>query len=693
MSQSLPKHFPLEPLEPRRMFAFSQYGQLINQELAVTNSPNITGKGQTIAVIDTGINYNLAELGAGFGPGFKVVGGHDFASNDDDPRDEAGHGTAVAWCVAGNAFTSGGLTHQGIAPEANLVALRVGDGSFPWENIQNALKWVIDHRVEFNITVVNMSLGSGNFSEVTLSPVSAELKQLAQLGVFVAVASGNSNDGEDPPIHQDGLGIPAADPYSFAVGAIDANDVLADFGQRGIELDLLAPGVDIITPRLNGGFAPIDGTSFASPMVAGAAALIKQLDPSALPNDIGSILMTSGITNFDGDDEVGGTSSLVFSRLDVNAAINLARQRVGRTGVANFGTTFDTAVDAQHILHAAWYDAANTRVLYATQDQTGKWSNAYIVDDDGDVGANLSIAIAPTGQVGIAYFDSVNTSVKYASLSGDPEAGWTIEIIESAKHVGLSPSLDYDHQSNAYVAYYRRTSGDLKLATRDRATGNWTRETLDGLDGADVGGEADLDVGEALFHIPDGFTQFDTTIAIAYTDATNGNLKYARRNLDDVDDTWFVSTVDDRSGVGSIDLHLHTGTNQTALQAQIAYQDQITADVRYAFRNVDWFTESVATTGRLGDSVQMYFEGNTPLIVYSDHNQGNLFIAARRGTNSWTSRRSSASSDPQSVTSNDRTHSVFFSWLNPDATEVRDGSHQFKTPLARSAFEHLQVRA
>jgi hypothetical protein len=85
---------------------------------------------------------------------------------------------------------------------------------------------------------------------------------------------------------------------------------------------------------------------------------------------------------------------------------------------------------------------------------------------------------------------------------------------------------------------------------------------------------------------------------------------------------------------------------------------------------VDWFTESVATTGRLGDTVQMYFEGNTPLIVYSNHNQGNLFIAARRGTNSWTSRRSSASSDPQSVTSNDRTHSVFFSWLNPEETEV-----------------------
>jgi hypothetical protein len=670
MSQSMPKQFPIESLEPRRMFAFSTYAQLINQDLALTNSPNITGKGQTIAIIDTGINYDLPELGAGFGPGFKVVGGFDFASNDSDPRDEAGHGTAVAWCAAGNQFVSGGVTHQGIAPEANLVALRVGDDSFPWENIENALKWVIDHREEFNITIVNMSLGSGNFTEVTLSPASDELKQLAQLGVFVAVSSGNSNDGEEPPIHQDGIGIPAADPYTFAVGAIDEFDVLADFGQRGLELDLLAPGVDVITPRLNGGFAPISGTSFSCPITAGTAALIKQLDPSAQPGDIGSILMTSGADNLDGDEEFGGTSSLLLSRLDVNAAINLARQRVGRNRPADFGATFDTAVDAQHILHAAWYDAANTRLLYATRDQTGKWSNAYVVDDDGDVGSNLSIAVDPRGQVGIAYFDAINTQVKYAALQGDPEAGWAVEIVDSPKHVGLSPSLDYDLQGNAYISYYRRTSGDLKLATRDRATGGWVLETLDGLDGANVGGETDLDVAEALFHIPDGFTQFNTTVAIAYTDATNGNLKYARRNLDDVDDTWFISTVDDTSGVAHLDLHLHTGSNQSGLQAQIAYQDTATADVKYAFRNVDWFVETVAGPGRLGDTVQMFFEGNTPLIVYRNHSQNALFIASRKSTNNWVSRRSSPSSGPQSLASNDRTGSVFFSWLNQDGTEV-----------------------
>jgi hypothetical protein len=654
------------------MFAFSQYAELINQHTAVANSPNITGAGQTVAVIDSGINYNLTHLGAGFGPGFKVVGGFDFVDNDSDPMDESGHGTQVAACVAGNMWTVGGVDYQGIAPGANLVALRAGDQFFTLEAQLQSLQWIIDHREEFNITVVNMSLGSGNFNEVHVYELSAKFRELAQLGVLVVAATGNSNDGFDPPIHQDGVARPSADTYVFAVGAVDEDDVIADFAQRGTEMDLLAPGVDIVMPQRDGSFDDNDGTSFASPMVAGAAALIKQMDPTATPQDVGSILMTSGASNLDGDDESFGTSGLRFSRLDVNAAINLTRQRVGRFNTINLGTTFDTAVDAQHILHAAWYDEANTRLLYATRDGTGKWSNAYVVDDTGDVGANVSIAVAPFGQIGIAYFDSTNTAVKYATFSGDPEAaGWVTQTVESEKHVGTSPSLDHDVQGNAYIAYYRKSGGDLKVAIHDFESGTWTREVIDGLDGADVGVEADLDVGEALFHIPDGFTVFNTTVAIGYADSTNGNLKYARRIIDDPDDTWISAVVDDTSGVANIDLALHLGTNQSGLQAQIAYQDRITADVRYAFRNVEWFVENVATTGRLGDTVQMYFEGNTPVIFYYNHNQGSQFITSRLGTNSWKPpRRSSASAGDQSIAMNDRTGSVFWSVLNSDETEV-----------------------
>ncbi|MGB7159561.1 MAG: S8 family serine peptidase [Tepidisphaeraceae bacterium] len=662
----------IESLEPRRLFAWADYAQLINQDLAATNFPNATGKGVTVAVIDTGINYGLPQLGGGIGPGFKVLGGHDFVDGDDQPIDSGGHGTAVAAAVAGSPWTVGGVTYQGIAPEANLVALRITKGGpFGDAVIEAALQWVIEHREEFNITVVNMSIGDSNkFNETHRDPKSDELKELARLGVFVAVASGNSNDGLEPPIHQDGISSPAADPNSFAVGAVDDGDVIADFAQRGTELDLLAPGVQVVLPGLHGGFEAMDGTSFASPMVAGAAALIKQLDLSALPRDIGSILMSSGARNLDGDNEDFGTSGLQFTRLDVDAALKLARQRIGKYQALDFGSTFDTAVDSQGILHAAWYDADNGRVLYSARDASGLWSNVYVVDDAGDVGANLSIAVDSLGHVGIGYFDSTNTALKYATMDADPGQGWVTQVIESSKHVGTSPSLGYDLQGNGYLAYYRRSGGDVKVATLDRDAGTWTLRIIDGTGGTDVGKEVSLDVGEAPFHVEDGFTIFNTTIAIAYADTTNGNLKYARFNLDDPGDDWVISTVDDTNGVDHINLNLHFGSPQTGLQAQIAYQDVSTADVRYAYRKQDWFVETVASTGRLGYHVQMYFNVNTPIIVYSNEGQKSLYTALRTGDNAWTSRRTTPSFGPQSVAQNKRTNSVFLSWLNADQTAV-----------------------
>jgi hypothetical protein len=674
MSKSVPGvSAALEPLEPRQLLAFANYAQLIHQDLALANFPQLTGRGTTVAVIDSGVNYDLPELGGGIGEAFKVIGGYDFFNNDPDPMDEFGHGTSVASTIAGSPWSQGGIDYQGIAPEARIVALRVGNNSFPSDAIIKSLQWVIDNRRKFNISVVNMSLGRGNFNEIELDEFSPVLKKLADLGIFVVCASGNSNDGAAPPIHQDGVSSPAADPNTFAVGAIDGDDVIADFAQRGTELDLLAPGVSIVLPGIDGSLEPIDGTSFASPMVAGTAALIKQLDPSALAHDIGSALMTSGAPNLDGDDESFGTSGLRFSRLDIDAALKLAKQRIGKYESLNFGTRFDTALDSQGILHAAWYDEANQRVLYSTRDAAGLWSNAYIVDDAGDVGLNLSISVDALGHVGIAYFDATNTAVKYATIATDPADGFATEFVDSNKHVGLSPSLGYDIQGNAYIAYYRRSGGDLRLATMDRTTGAWTPTTIDGLGGADVGIECSLDVGEAAFHVPDGFTTFNTTVAIAYADSTNGDLRYARRILDDPSDVWTVTTVDDANGVRNINLALHLPTGGTGLQAQIAYQDASTADVKYAFRNIDFFVETVAAPGRLGNYVQLYFDGNnTPLVVYSNDTLKQLFIATRTGTNTWFKRPSVLSFGPHSTALNKRTNSVFYSWLTQDLSAVEE---------------------
>src|SRR5688500_995065 len=259
--------FVVEPLETRRLMAWSAYAQLVSQDDAAATHPSITGDGVTVAVIDTGIDYTRPQLGGEFGGGNKVVGGYDFHDDDADPMDVDGHGTEVASVIAAEPYTAGGVTYQGVAPDARLVALRVGSGDdIRTSRIEAALQWVIANRETFDISVVNVSLGSGNYTDSeTSATLSDEFAQLRALGVFVVAASGNANDQQSGPIDEDGVSYPAADPNVFAVGSVNAADVISSWTQRGDELDLLAPGEDIVTLDRGGGFETVDGTSFAAP--------------------------------------------------------------------------------------------------------------------------------------------------------------------------------------------------------------------------------------------------------------------------------------------------------------------------------------------------------------------------------------------------------------------------------------------
>jgi hypothetical protein len=321
------------------------------------------------------------------------------------------------------------------------------------------------------------------------------------------------------------------------------------------------------------------------------------------------------------------------------------------------------------VLHATWYDATGGgRLVYATWDADGLWSDVAVVDADGDVGAMPSIAVDNTGKVGIAYFDLTNTSVKYAEYNA---GSWAAVTIESEKHVGTNPSLAFDIDGNAYLAYYKRSGGNLRLATLERDTGSWSRLTVDGQDGSDAGANLSLDVGEAAVRAGFGFTIYDTTIAVAYSDSTNGNLKYARLDLDDPNATWFSAVVDDANGVGNVELNLHGGPLSLGLQAQIMYQDTSGADVKYAYRNTDWFVETAASTGRLGDTVDLYFDSNdNPIAIYFDRLKKALYSAARSTSGTWTTQRVTTSAGPISVASNERSGHAFLSWLNRPKTDV-----------------------
>ncbi len=240
------------------------------------------GSGQTIAVIDSGIAWDHAALGSGYGAGNKVVGGWDFAENDSNPYDDgpAGfHGTHVAGIAAGN-----GNGFKGVASGADLVGLRVfndqGIGKIEW--VESALQWVRNNLDSFEnpITTVNMSLGA-DWNTETISDwnvISDELASLKSEGVFISVAAGN--DFKD--FFSKTLSHPAANKSVVAVASHDANNQLSDFSQRDDHV-LVAPGEDIRSsvPNYLFGTRKVDqllgasGTSMAAPYVAGASAVLR----------------------------------------------------------------------------------------------------------------------------------------------------------------------------------------------------------------------------------------------------------------------------------------------------------------------------------------------------------------------------------------------------------------------------------
>src|SRR5437867_1633800 len=228
LHDALPISFSVEALEERRLLAgWGSTISVIDQDVASKVYRKLTGKGQAVAILDTGVDYNHPALGGGWGR--TVIAGYDFVNNDNDPMDQTGHGTMVAGMIAARTFSYGGYRYRGIAPGAKIVALRIEDNSdyLPDSRIEAALRWVINNRKKYNITALNMSLGDGDYEhKFTRGPYGDELATLKKMGVFITAASGN--DGISTP----GINYPAADPSVVGVGSVNGSDMISNFTSR-----------------------------------------------------------------------------------------------------------------------------------------------------------------------------------------------------------------------------------------------------------------------------------------------------------------------------------------------------------------------------------------------------------------------------------------------------------------------------
>ncbi len=204
--------------------------------------------------------------------------GGDYRDRDDDPMDEMGHGTAVAGIIAATADNNLGIA--GVAPGCRLMNLRAftAAGNGEEDDAAAALLYAIDN----GAAVVNMSWGDVFISQL-LDDV---LQYAAAMQVVLVASAGNSATDE---IH-----YPSAYASTISVGATDAADQLAGFSNYGPSLDLVAPGVNILTSVRHALYdSSLSGTSFSAPFVSAAAALLLSQDGSRSPDAVRSILTTT----------------------------------------------------------------------------------------------------------------------------------------------------------------------------------------------------------------------------------------------------------------------------------------------------------------------------------------------------------------------------------------------------------------
>jgi len=209
-------------------------------------------KNVTIAVIDTGIDYTHEDLVNNY-----VTGGYDWVNDDSDPMDDHGHGTFCAGIIAATINNEKGIA--GIA-QVNIMAEKVlnetGYGT-DWEVARG-----ITHATDNNVSILSMSLGGDDAAQILEDACLYAWNN----GCLLVAASGN--DGKQ------GVSYPAAYETVIAVGAIDQNDQRCGFSNWGPDLELVAPGVGILSTYPHNQYVQKDGTSMAAPHVAGVAALV-----------------------------------------------------------------------------------------------------------------------------------------------------------------------------------------------------------------------------------------------------------------------------------------------------------------------------------------------------------------------------------------------------------------------------------
>ena len=313
-----------------------------------------TGAGVVVAVVDSGVNYNHLDLADHLWDGGEEFPhhGYDIVNDDDDPMDDKGHGTHCAGTVCGDG-TAGSLT--GIAPDATLMCVKSirGDGFGGAVNIAGGMEWAVEHGCD----LISMSLGMVDAGTTDKEILRRTCEAVLDAGIVAMVCAGNEGNAflqmtypvpnnvrvpascPPPYLDPDQMANPGALSCVVAVGAVNYNDAAADFTSRGpvtwqgtefgdyaynpgiglIRPDVCAPGVNIksLDYENTSGYTNMDGTSQATPCVAGIVALMLQKNPELTPAEICRILEETSVKLTPTKSNITGVG-----RVDALAAVN-----------------------------------------------------------------------------------------------------------------------------------------------------------------------------------------------------------------------------------------------------------------------------------------------------------------------------------------------------------------------------------
>jgi serine protease AprX len=436
------------------------HGTGVNAGTLATNYPKtvgadtlwaagFTGKGVGVAVIDSGIDGDMPDFKNADGSS-RITANVLASPGATRPGDDIGHGTHVAGIIAGKSPSG---SYIGIAPEADIVALKTADdaGASTVLDVITALQFVVDHKDDLNIRVVNLSVSSDTPGSYLDDPLDAAVEFAWHAGVVVVAAAGNRGDAADAVSY-----APGNDPYVISVGATDevdtadpSDDTVATFSSRGVtqdglrKPDVVAPGAHMVAPLASGSafatlcpqcvvgsqYLKIGGTSMAAPVVAGAAALLLQARPDLNPDQVKALL--TGATSGTGDGlQAAGSYAVLAGSTVTNTGPSAIHGNLGlHPGTAVTGVSAQTVDGSTHAADAASlkakadltavYDAAAAKTPTATApaDHGGSTLAPGVYNSASSIGLTGTLTLDAQGDPNAVFVFQAGSTLITASAS------------------------------------------------------------------------------------------------------------------------------------------------------------------------------------------------------------------------------------------------------------------------------------